>query len=83
MVDPDLIDDNLLAQQGLAFLAESQILVKQKQRLLERLASGDSNEKDEILLERIKEYRIQMGFIETLSELGEQFRRKESDNESR
>jgi hypothetical protein len=83
MVDPDLIDENTLAQQGLAFLHESGVLQMQRARLLERLASGDANEDDEELIKRIKEYRIQSGFVETLLELGEKYVSKEKNDEPR
>lgn len=84
MVDPDLLEDNSLAQQGLQFLYESEVLHKQRLRLLERLASGDPAEKDEDLLRRIKEFRIQAGFVESLLELGGKYsKNKEKDDEPR
>jgi hypothetical protein len=83
MVDPDLIEGNLLARQGLKLLVESGILLKQKERLLDRLTSGDSNEDDEALAKRIREYRTQAGCVASLQELGEQIKSEENDNEPR
>lgn len=81
MVDPDLILENELARQGIKFLMESEVLQKQQERLLERLASGD--ESDDDLLKRIREYRIQSGFVASLLEIGEQIKSEENQNESR
>lgn len=82
-MDEDLILSNPLARQGIQFLMESGVLLEQRLRLIERLAAGDSREADEDLLKRIKEYRIQSGFVETLLGLGEQIKGEENQNEPR
>lgn len=82
MIDPDLLDESLLAQQAVMFLVESGVLQRQKDRLLERLASGGANESDEELAQRIKEFRIQSGVVEALLELGGKYV-KENENEPR
>jgi hypothetical protein len=74
MIDPDLIDGNLLAQQGLSFLAESGVLRAQQQRLAERVTHGDADEADASLLESIRRFRREARNLESLQELGDNYR---------
>lgn len=74
MFDPDLLDSNTLAQQGIKLLAESGILESQKKALLERLTIGDAAETDESLIPQIREFRLRYSFVESLIQFGEYYK---------
>ncbi len=73
MIDPDLIESNLLARQGIQFLAESGVLKEQQQRLAERITHGDADESEENLLESIRRFRREARNLESLQELGDSY----------
>lgn len=71
MIDPDLLDSNPIAREGIKLLAASGVLNAQLDRLKVRMAFGDADEADDSLLKAIKEFRKQYGIIESLRSLGE------------
>lgn len=73
MVDDDLIADNPLAIEGIKRLAESKVLLAQMARMQEQLLSGDAEEKDESLVQKVKEFRRTSGMLQALQELGESY----------
>lgn len=77
MVDDDLVKANPLAIAGLKLLADSGILRQQQSRLLDQLGSGNPDEKDESLMERVKLFRRTHRALETLQLLGEQLKSEE------
>lgn len=83
MVDFDLLETHALARQAMTLLAESGVLDEMKKRLLERLAVGDPSEKDETMLISIREYRMDLAFVNSLIDVGERIKRKENENEPR
>lgn len=71
MIDPDLLDSNPVAREAIKMLVSSGVLREQQVRLQERIALGDSEEADESLLAKIKEFRKCNGMLESLQQLGE------------
>lgn len=70
MFDPELLETNSVAREGLKLLAQSGIIESQQTALKERLAAGNVNETDESILASIREFRRQYGVLESLLELG-------------
>lgn len=77
MFDPDIVDKNHTAQLAFKLLGESGICDEQILRFRERILSGDPTESDTVLIESIRNYRVQLGNIQTLQELGEKYKSKE------
>lgn len=77
MFDPDLVEGNLLAKEAFKMLKESGICDQQIIRMRERAISGNPDEPDDALLETIRKYRLEVGNIASLIELGEKYSRKE------
>jgi hypothetical protein len=77
MFDPDLVEQNLLAREAFKMLRESGICDQQLLRMRERAISGDPDESDDKLIETIRKYRLEIGNITSLMELGEKYSRKE------
>ena len=72
MVDDDLIRANPLAMEGIRMLHHSGVLKLQQERLLSQLASGDADESNESLAERVKVFRRQSQSLEALIQMGQQ-----------
>jgi len=81
MVDEDKIRANSLAREGVKMLAKSGVLKDMLAEGLANLASGDANEEEESLVERIREYRRNSGVLLTLQELGEQLVEENQDDD--
>jgi hypothetical protein len=71
VVDEELIRASPLASQGLQFLAQSKVLLEQIERLKVTTLAGDSDESDEEVARKVKEFRRQSGMLLALQELGE------------
>jgi hypothetical protein len=81
MFDPDLIDKNAIAREGIKMLHQSGIVQEQIQRLQDRLVTGDADESVESVAAAVKEFRRLYGMYQTLREVGEQLVNKEIERE--
>lgn len=72
MVDEDLIRGSPIAKEGLKMLAHSGVLRQQQSRLLERLLHGQADEDEKTLVQKVRDYRRDNSFLESLKQLGEQ-----------
>jgi hypothetical protein len=76
MIDPDLIRNNLMAQEGLKFLLESGVIELQQERLKERVLGGGNDDKDEVMLEQIRKYRTDHRNLESLRQLALEYKKE-------
>jgi hypothetical protein len=86
MFDPDLIEEQPPEQQAairgaVMTLLSTGVLHAQKERLFSRVLHGSDTEDKEALAERILEYRKQTNVLETLIQLGEQYKEEDSQRE--
>lgn len=70
MFDPDLLERNPVAREGLKLLVQSGIILEQQDALKQRIAFGDPDEVNESVIANIKEFRRRYGMLESLQELG-------------
>lgn len=71
MVDEEKIRSNALAREGIKLLAQSGVLTELMGDSLASLVSGDSNEDEQELVSKIREYRRNAGVLLTFQEIGE------------
>lgn len=77
MIDSDIVNDlpdDMRKHVIAAFhtIKESGVIESQLQRLLVQLGGGAVDESDDRMMDRIRRYRMQVIWLETLKELGRQ-----------